>query len=82
MPVTRRLCGDRRDGSPASLSRRLTIRHTFLVVCGVPLQAIAADVEAGRNSTKPTCVFRFEEIQAAHRVMESNEAKGKVVVIL
>src|SRR3954471_7304323 len=48
----------------------------------VPLQAIAADVEAGRYSAKPTRVFRFEEIREAHRVMESNEAKGKMVVVL
>jgi len=48
----------------------------------VPLQSIAADVEAGRYSAKPTRVFRFEEIQEAHRVMESNEAKGKMVVVL
>jgi NADPH:quinone reductase-like Zn-dependent oxidoreductase len=48
----------------------------------VPLQDIAADVEAGRYSAKPTRVFRFEDIQQAHRVMESNEAKGKMVVIL
>jgi NADPH:quinone reductase len=48
----------------------------------VPLQAIAADVEAGRYKAKPPRVFRFEDIQEAHRVMESNEAKGKMVVIL
>ena len=48
----------------------------------VPLQAIAADVEAGRYGAKPSRVFRFEDIQEAHRVMESNEAKGKVVVVL
>ena len=48
----------------------------------VPLQAIAADVERGRYSAKPTRVFRFEEIQEAHRVMESNEASGKLVVVL
>ena len=47
----------------------------------VPLQAIAADVEAGRYRVKPTRAFRFEEIRAAHRVMESNEAKGKMVVV-
>ena len=81
MPVTRRLRGDRRNSSPKSLSHRLTMRHTSLVVSGVPRQAIAADVEAGRHSAKPTCVFRFEELQAAHRVMESSEAKGKVVVL-
>jgi NADPH:quinone reductase-like Zn-dependent oxidoreductase len=48
----------------------------------VPLQAIAADVEAGRYRAKPSRVFRFEDIQEAHRVMESNEAKGKMVVVL
>lgn len=48
----------------------------------VPLQAISADVEAGRYKAKPTRVFRFEDIQEAHRVMESNEAKGKMVVVL
>jgi NADPH:quinone reductase-like Zn-dependent oxidoreductase len=48
----------------------------------VPLQAIAAEVEAGRYKAKPKRVFRFEDIQEAHRVMESNEAKGKMVVVL
>ena len=48
----------------------------------VPLQAIAADVEAGRYRAKPTRVFRFEEIRESHRVMESNEVKGKMVVVL
>jgi NADPH:quinone reductase-like Zn-dependent oxidoreductase len=48
----------------------------------VPLQAIAADVEAGRYQAKPTRVFRFDDIHEAHRVMESNEAKGKMVVVL
>jgi Zinc-binding dehydrogenase len=48
----------------------------------VPLLVIAADVEAGRYRAKPSRVFRFEDIVEAHRVMESNEANGKIVVIL
>ncbi len=48
----------------------------------VPLQAIAADVQAGRYKAKPSRVFRFEDIREAHRVMESNEANGKMVVVL
>jgi NADPH:quinone reductase-like Zn-dependent oxidoreductase len=48
----------------------------------VPLQTIAADVEAGRYMAKPARVFRFEDIQEAHRVMESHEVKGKMVVVL
>ena len=47
----------------------------------VPLQGIAADVEAGRYKAKPSRVFRFEDIQEAHRVMEANEARGKMVVV-
>jgi NADPH:quinone reductase-like Zn-dependent oxidoreductase len=48
----------------------------------VPLQAISDDVEAGRYRAKPSRVFRFEDIREVHRVMESNEANGKLVVFL
>ena len=47
----------------------------------IPLQAIARDVAAGRLKAKPSRVFRFEEIREAHRVMEANEAGGKMVVV-
>jgi NADPH:quinone reductase-like Zn-dependent oxidoreductase len=47
----------------------------------VPLQKIAEDVAAGRLKAKPTRVFRFDEIREAHRIMEANEAGGKMVVI-
>jgi NADPH2:quinone reductase len=48
----------------------------------VPLQALAADVAAGRYRAKPSPVFGFEDIREAHRVLESNEAKGKMVVVV
>jgi len=47
----------------------------------VPLQQIAADAAAGRLDVKPTRTFRFEEIREAHRVVEANEAEGKIVVV-
>jgi NADPH:quinone reductase len=47
----------------------------------VPLQAIAEDVVAGRLVVKPSRVFTFEQIHEAHRVMEANEAGGKMVVV-
>ena len=47
----------------------------------VPLQSITDDIAAGRYSAKPSKVFRFEEIREAHRVMEANEANGKMVVV-
>src|ERR1700704_2707455 len=48
----------------------------------VPLQEIAQQVASGRLKAKPSRVFRFEEIHEAHRVMEANEAGGKMVVVL
>lgn len=46
----------------------------------VPLQDIARQVAEGRLKAKPSRVFGFEEIREAHRVMEANEAGGKIVV--
>jgi NADPH:quinone reductase-like Zn-dependent oxidoreductase len=56
--------------------------HPGFPLSDVPLQAIAADVEAGRYSAKPSRVFRFEDIREAHQVMESHEVPGKMVVVL
>ncbi|MFM0544909.1 zinc-binding alcohol dehydrogenase family protein [Paraburkholderia strydomiana] len=47
----------------------------------VPLQSIAADIAAGRFNANPSRVFSFDEIHEAHRVMEANEANGKMVVV-
>jgi NADPH:quinone reductase-like Zn-dependent oxidoreductase len=47
----------------------------------VPLQRIAADAAGGRLDVKPVRIFRFDEIQEAHRVMEANKAGGKLVVV-
>lgn len=47
----------------------------------VPLQKIAEDVAAGRLNARPSRVFGFDEIHEAHRVMEANEAGGKMVVV-
>jgi NADPH2:quinone reductase len=48
----------------------------------VPLQEIAKKIGEGRYTAKPSRVFRFEEIREAHRVMEANEANGKMVVLV
>ena len=46
----------------------------------VPFQAIVDRVAVGAYKAKPARVFRFEDIQEAHRLMETNEASGKIVV--
>jgi len=51
-------------------------------VSEVPMQTIVDRVATGAYKAKPVRVFRFEEIANAHRLMESNEAGGKMVVKL
>jgi NADPH:quinone reductase len=46
----------------------------------VPLQTIVDRVAAGSYQAKPVTVFAFDEIQAAHQLIESNQANGKIVV--
>jgi NADPH:quinone reductase len=46
----------------------------------IPFQDIVDRVASGAYQAWPARVFRFDEIQAAHRLMESNEANGKIVI--
>src|ERR1700742_2472353 len=48
----------------------------------VPLQDIANQVAAGQLEAAPERVFSFDEIREAHRIMESGEAGGKMVVVV
>jgi NADPH:quinone reductase-like Zn-dependent oxidoreductase len=47
----------------------------------VPLQDIALQVSKGKLQAKPSRIFKFEEIREAHRIMEANQANGKMVVV-
>jgi len=51
-------------------------------VSEVPLQEIVDRVEKGVYKAKPAAVFSFDQIREAHRLMESNQATGKIVVKL
>ncbi|KAL4943048.1 hypothetical protein BDV06DRAFT_221653 [Aspergillus oleicola] len=50
----------------------------------VPLQDIVRMIADGKFRAEPSRVFGFEEseIQEAHRIMEANEANGKMVVVV
>ncbi|KAL4800382.1 chaperonin 10-like protein [Aspergillus venezuelensis] len=50
----------------------------------VPLQDIVQMVADGKFRAEPSRVFGFveEDVQEAHRVMEGNEANGKMVVVV
>lgn len=46
----------------------------------LPMQTIVDNVENGIYKAKPAKVLNFEEIATAHKLMENNEAAGKIVV--
>ncbi len=47
----------------------------------VPMQQIVDRVADGTYKARPVKVFPFEQIPDAHRLMESNRANGKIVVV-
>ncbi len=49
-------------------------------ISAIPFQEIVGKAEAGVYQAKPSRVFSFEEIAEAHRIMESGQAGGKLVV--
>ena len=46
-----------------------------------PLQEFIHEIEAGRTSVRLGEVFNLEEIVEAHRCMEENRSRGKIVVL-
>lgn len=48
----------------------------------VPLGRIVRAVAEGKFDAKPFKVFKFDEIQEAHRYMEDGRARGKMVVVV
>lgn len=47
----------------------------------VPMQLIVDRVADGTYQAKPAKVLSFDQLPDAHRLMESNEANGKIVVV-
>ena len=47
----------------------------------IPMQQIIDRVANGTYKTRPVKVFPFEQLPDAHRLMESNSANGKIVVV-
>jgi NADPH:quinone reductase len=52
----------------------------YFPLSDVPLQEIVEKAQRGTFASKPARVFGFEEIVAAHRVMDAGQAGGKLVV--
>jgi NADPH:quinone reductase len=68
------------SGVHFSIFGSFTFETPEFLLSDVPLQSIIEDVENGILEASPSRVFSFEEIREAHRLMESNEANGKMVV--
>ncbi|KAK4163954.1 chaperonin 10-like protein [Cladorrhinum sp. PSN259] len=49
-------------------------------VSGIPLQEIVTKIEHGAWDAKPSRVFDYDNIQDAHRMLDSQAAGGKIVV--
>jgi len=67
--------------------RHLSVLATALVTGGadyplseIPFQAIVGRVADGTYKAKPAKVFNFQDIREAHRLMESGQANGKIVI--
>jgi len=48
----------------------------------IPMQRIVDSAATGTFKAKPAKVFPFEHLPDAHRLMESNQANGKIVVVM
>jgi NADPH:quinone reductase-like Zn-dependent oxidoreductase len=54
--------------------------NSDLPLSHIPFSEFVAAAERGVYATQPAHVFEFDEIVAAHRLMESGAARGKIVV--
>jgi NADPH:quinone reductase-like Zn-dependent oxidoreductase len=69
-------------GVQLSLFASFMLGAAGFALADIPFQEIVACVEQGMFEAKPARVFPFDEIPAAHRLIESNGARGKLVVTL
>jgi len=51
-------------------------------VSDIPMQEIVDKAAKGIFKAKPSKVFKFDNIRDAHEAMESNQANGKMVVVV
>ncbi|KAH8882544.1 GroES-like protein [Thozetella sp. PMI_491] len=47
---------------------------------GVPLQEIVSKIERGAWDARPALVFDYQDVQSAHRALDSHATGGKIVV--
>jgi NADPH:quinone reductase-like Zn-dependent oxidoreductase len=55
--------------------------NSDLPLSQIPFATFVSRAERGAYATQPAHVFEFQDIVAAHRLMESGAARGKIVVL-
>ncbi|KUL85411.1 hypothetical protein ZTR_07033 [Talaromyces verruculosus] len=63
-----------------SLSHSKVLGTPEFPMSAVPLQQIVDKIQSGRSNAKPTHVFNYEDIQEAHKLLDSHNTGGKIVV--
>jgi NADPH:quinone reductase-like Zn-dependent oxidoreductase len=74
--------GDLPSGVRLSFFASMLFGAPGFPLADVPLQELVAKVERGALPAAPAHVFRFDALADAHRLMESGDAQGKIVVIV
>lgn len=70
------------NGAKLSFFNSQLLGSEALPLTDAPLDAIADEVAAGRIPSSLAKVFSFAEIEEAHRLLDSGEAGGKIVVTI
>jgi len=73
---------DLQPGVDVSLFASSTFGSKDYPLFRIPMQTIVEHAEAGLYKAKPARVFKFCELPEAHRLMETNGAKGKLVAVI
>lgn len=68
------------SGVHFSLFHSKVLGNADFPMSGIPLQEIVSKIEQGKWDARPSHVFDYGDIHAAHRMLDSNEAGGKIVV--
>jgi len=73
---------DMPSGADLSFFGSFVLGSADYPLSNIPMQRIVDSAATGTFKAKSAKVFPFEHLPDAHRLMESNEATGKIVVVM
>jgi NADPH:quinone reductase len=81
-PVPFDVLGDFAPGATLTFFASFMFGSPEYPLAAVPLQEMVDRAERGEYRARPVRVFQLTDLPEAHRLMESNEAAGKLVVVV